>query len=213
VQTTPLFTRDGATSGIAANKNVVKAAFSDQVLTQGNSSDPIDLGPNHIVVIHVADHQPAKPKPLSEVSDTIRKDILQARADAAAKKQAEALFASLQKDGNLDAVAKSAGQQVKQASTVQRTSSAYDPELLRAVFGMAPPVKGKDTRALVPLPKGRYALVVLTAVHPGELSAAPKQEKDILRGQMAQVIGLQDIDGLLASLRAHAKIEVAKDRL
>lgn len=213
VQTTPPFTRQGASNGIASNKNVVKAAFSDQVLTQGNSSDPIDLGPNHIVVIHIASHQPAKPKPLSEVSDAIRNDILQARADAAAKKQADALFAKLQESGDLDAVAKSANQQVKQASAVQRDSGGYDPQLLQAVFRTPEPAQGKATPALVPLSKGRYALVVLNAVHPGDVADAPKQEKEILREQMAQVIGLQDIDGLLAALRAHAKIEVATDRM
>ncbi|MGN6313871.1 MAG: SurA N-terminal domain-containing protein [Rhodanobacteraceae bacterium] len=213
VQTTPPFTRQGTSNGIASNKNVVKAAFSDQVLTQGNSSDPIDLGPNHIVVIHIASHQPAKPKPLSEVSDTIRNDILQARADAAAKKEAEALFAKLQESGDLDAVAKSANQQVKQASGVQRDSGGYDPQLLQAVFRTPEPAQGKTTQTLVPLSKGRYALVVLNAVHPGDVAGAPKQEKEILRGQMAQVIGLQDVDGLLAALRAHAKIEVATDRM
>ena len=213
VQTTPLFTRQGASSGIASNKNVVKAAFSDQVLTQGNTSDPIDLGPNHIVVVHIADHQPARPKPLAEVKDTIRNDILQARADAAAKQQANALFAKLQKGGDLDAVAKSANQPVKQASAVQRDSSGYDPQLLKAVFRLPQPAAGKATRELVPLSQGRYALVVLNAVHPGDVAGAPKQEKDILRRQMAQVIGLQDVDGLLAMLRAHAKVEVATDRL
>ena len=213
VQTTPLFTRQGTDKGLASNKSVVKVAFSDQVLAQGNSSDPIDLGPSHIVVVHIADHQPARPKPLGEVSDTIRSDILQARADAAARQQADALFANLQKGDDLDAVAKSAHQPVKQASTVQRDSSAFDPELLHAVFRMPQPANGRATQALVPLSKGRYALVALNAVHPGEMAAAPKQEQDVLRSQMAQVIGMQDIDGLLASLRAHAKIEVAQDRM
>src|SRR5690348_1086489 len=213
VQTTPLFAREGGSSGIAANKAVVKAAFSDQVLTQGNSSDPIDLGPNHIVIVHVADHQPAKPKPLSEVSDAIRKDILQARAEAAAKQQADALFAKLQKGGNLDAVAKSAGAEVKQASTVERDSKAYDPQLLKAVFSMPQPADHKPMQDLVPLSQGRYALVVLDSVHPGEVANVPRQERDILREQMAQVIGAQDIDGLLATLRAHAKIETAPDRM
>jgi hypothetical protein len=55
--------------------------------------------------------------------------------------------------------------------------------------------------------------VVLNAVHPGDLAGAPKQEKEILRGQIAQVYGGQDIDGLLAMLRAHAKVEVATDRM
>jgi hypothetical protein len=41
----------------------------------------------------------------------------------------------------------------------------------------------------------------------------PRQERDILREQMAQVIGSQDIEGLLTALRSHAKIETAPDRM
>lgn len=213
VQTTPLFSRSGGASGIAANKAVVKAAFSDPVLAQGNTSDPIDLGSDHIVVVHVADHVPAKPKPLSEVSDAIRKDILQARADAAAKQQAETLYAQLQKSGNLDAVSKSAAQQVKQASAVARDAKDFDQALLDAVFRMPQPAAGKSTQALVPLSKGRYSLVALDAVHAGDVAGVPQQEREMLRQQMAQVIGEQDIEGLLAALRSHAKIETANDRL
>ncbi|MER3546310.1 MAG: peptidylprolyl isomerase [Rhodanobacteraceae bacterium] len=213
VQTTPLFPRGGASSGIAANKAVVKAAFSDQVLLQGNSSDPIELGPDHIVVIHVADHEAAKPKPLDQVRDTVRAQILQARADEAAKKQADALYAQLQKGGDLDAIAKSAGQPVKSATAVARDSTALDSQLLQAVFRMPRPAAGKTSTALAILPKGQYALVVLNAVHDGSPSGLPKPQRELLRGQMGQVIGAEEIDGLLASLRAHAKIQVAMDRL
>ena len=214
VQTTPLFPRSGASTGIAANKAVVKAAFSDQVLSQGNSSDPIDLGSNHIVVIHVADHEPAKPKPLDEVRDTVRADILQARADEAAKKQADALYAQLQKGGGLEAVAKTAGQPVKPATAVGRDSSAFDPQLLDTVFRMPRPQADKPSKALASLPKGRYALVVLNAVHDGDASSLPKPQREMLRQQIGtQVVGQLELDGLLAALRAHAKIEVAMDRL
>ncbi|HJU27510.1 MAG TPA: SurA N-terminal domain-containing protein [Rhodanobacteraceae bacterium] len=213
VQTTPLFPRSGASSGLAANKAVVKAAFSDQVLAQGNSSDPIELGSDHMVVIHVADHEPAKPKPLDQVRDTVRADILQARAEEAAKKQADALYAQLRKSGDLEAVAKAAGQSVKPATGVSRESGAFDPQLLEAVFRMPRPAKGKASQVLAPLPKGRYALVMLNEVHDGDASGLPKPQREMLRAQMGQVIGAQAIDGLLAALRAQAKIEVATDRL
>src|SRR6185312_15556357 len=206
VQTTPLFPRSGASSGVAANPVVARAAFSDQVLAQGNSSDPIDLGTDHIVVIHVADHEPAKAKPLDQVRDAVRADILQARADQAAKNRADALYAQLQKGGGLESAAKSAGQEIKPATAVARDSSAFDPQLLDAVFRMPRPASGKTTQALAPLSKGRYALIILDAVHDGDLSTLPKPQRDILRGQMAQVFGAQEIDGLLAALRAHAKI-------
>ncbi|MEO6968226.1 MAG: SurA N-terminal domain-containing protein [Rhodanobacteraceae bacterium] len=213
VQTTPLFTRGGGDSGIDANKAVIKSAFSDQVLVQGNTSDPIDLGPNHIVVVHIADHVPAKPKPLSEVRDAIRKDILQARADAKARQQADTLFAQLQTKGDLDALAKGVNQPVKQATSVKRDAGSFDPQLLTAVFKMPRPAADKPDSALVPLSGGRYALVALSAVRDGDAASFPKAERDVLRRQMSQAIGTQDVLGLIDALRAKAKIETAPDRM
>src|SRR5690625_2500440 len=44
IEKTGLFGRDGAEKGMASNPKVVKAAFSDNVLEDGNTSDPIKIG-------------------------------------------------------------------------------------------------------------------------------------------------------------------------
>ncbi|HWG10186.1 MAG TPA: SurA N-terminal domain-containing protein [Rhodanobacteraceae bacterium] len=213
VQSTPLFPRSGASSGIAANPAVAKAAFSDQVLAQGNTSDPIDLGKNHIVVIHVMDHEPAKAKPLATVREAVRADILDARAEAASKQQADALYAQLQKTDDLDGAAKSANQPAKSATAVGRDSTAFDPQLIEAVFRLPRPATGKLDSVLVPLEKGRYAVAVLNAVHDGDASSLPKPQRDMLRTQMGQVSGAMETDELVAALHAKAKVEVAANRM
>lgn len=213
IQTTPLFGREGAKTGLAADPKVVKAAFSDLVLVQGNTSDPIDLGDNHMVVIHVAKHVPAATKPLNEVSDQIKQDIVQQRVDASAKKIADAAFAKLQGGEKLDALAQAAGQTVQQKTGVLRNTTDLDPDLLKAVFEMAQPAKDAATRALVPMPKGRYALVVLSAVKPGDPSKVPAEAQGFLREQMARAYGAADIEGFLDVLRSQAKIETAPQRL
>ncbi|MBS0432325.1 MAG: SurA N-terminal domain-containing protein, partial [Proteobacteria bacterium] len=184
VQNTPPFPRSGASTGLAANPAVVKAAFSDAVLGQGNTSDPIDLGKDHIVVIHVSDHQAAKAKPLAQVRDVVRTDILQSRADAAARQQADTLYAQLQKSGDLAGVAKSSGREAKPATAVARDSTAFDPQLLESVFRASRPAAGKPAPMLIDLGKGRYALAVLDAVHDGDASSLPKPQRDMLRMQM-----------------------------
>ncbi|MBS0382893.1 MAG: SurA N-terminal domain-containing protein [Proteobacteria bacterium] len=213
IETTPLFGREGAKTGIAANPKVVKAAFSDIVLQQGNTSDPIDLGTDHMVVIHVDKHVPAAPKPLAEVSDQIKQDIVQQRVDADAKKAADAVFAKLQGGEKLDALASAAGQQVQQKTDATRNETALDPALLEAVFKLAHPAKDGVTPALVPLAKGHYALVVLSAVKPGDASKVPEQAQGFLREQMARAFGAADLDGLLEALRKGAKIETAPERM
>src|SRR4029079_6528709 len=58
VQKTPLFARAGG-AAIATNTAVLNTAISGAVLTEGNTSDPIELGPNHIVLIRLDQHEKA----------------------------------------------------------------------------------------------------------------------------------------------------------
>ncbi len=213
IQTTPLFGRDGAKTGLASNPKVVKAAFSDLLLVQGNTSDPIELGNDHMVVIHVAKHVPAAVKPLTEVGDQIKQAIVQQRVEASAKKIADGAFAKLQGGEKLDALAQAAGQTVQQETGVTRNAADLDPDLLKAVFEMAHPAKGADTRALVPMEKGRYALVVLSAVKPGDSSKVPAEAEGFLRQQMARAYGAAEFEAFLDVLRSKAKIETAPQRL
>ncbi|HEX7370588.1 MAG TPA: SurA N-terminal domain-containing protein [Rhodanobacteraceae bacterium] len=213
VQTTPLFSREGTKTGLAANPKVVKAAFSDLVLVQGNTSDPINLGTDHMVVIHVDKHVAAAPKPLAEVSDQIKQDIIQQRVDGTAKQQAEAAFAKLQGGTKLDALAQAAGQKVQQQSGALRNAQDVDPDLLEAVFKMPHPAKGADSQALVPLKNGHFALVSLTAVKPGDASKVPAQAQGFLREQMARAFGNADLGAFIHVLREHAKITTAPQRL
>jgi peptidyl-prolyl cis-trans isomerase D len=213
VQTTPLFGRDGGKSGIAANPKVVKAAFSDMVLVQGNTSDPIDLGDDHMVVIHVDKHIPAAPKPLDQVRDQIHHEIVQQRVDASAKTLAEKAFGELKGGTSLDTLAKAAGQDVQQKSGVIRNAQGIDPDLVTAVFKLAHPAKGAETKALVPMENGHYALVVLHSVTPGDPSTVPQEAQAFLREQMARAYGGADMQEFIDILRDHAKIELAKQRL
>ena len=213
LQTTPLFGRDGAKTGIAANPKVVQAAFSDIVLVQGNTSDPIDLGHDHMVVIHVDKHVAAAPKPLAEVSDQIRQAIIQQRVDASAKTLADAAYAKLKGGAKLDALAQAAGQKVQQETGAMRDARNVDPDLLKAVFEMAHPGKGAGTQGLVPLKGGHYALVDLTAVKPGDVATVPAEAQGFLRQQMARAYGEADLQGFIDALRKHAKIETAPQRL
>lgn len=212
IQTSPLFGREGAKTGLAANPDFVKAAFSDIVLMQDNTSDPIDIGKDRMIVIHINKHVPAAAKPLAEVSDQIKQAIVAQRVDARAKSIADAAFAKLQAGAKLDALA-GAGQAVQPKTDVMRNDASLDPALLKAVFKLQHPAKGAVTPALVPLEHGHFALVVLNEVKPGDPSKVPAQAQEYLRGQMAQAFGGIDIDGFLDVLRKNTKVETAPQRL
>ena len=211
IKTTALFSRtDG--QGLTANPKLVAAAFSDDVLVQGNNSGLIDLGNNHSVVIHVDKHVPAAVKPLAEVSAKIKDSILEARVTAAAKKQADAVLARLRKGEDMQAVAKAVGGTVVSVpEAVRQQSLQVPPALLKEAFLMPhPTAAGKPEFASVDMGDGGFALLAVDKVQGGDLTKVSPDQRDALRHQMAQAYGSEATRELLETLRSKTKIKINK---
>jgi len=213
VKTTDAFSRQGAATGIAANPKVVAAAFSDDVLAQGNNSGLIDLGGDHAVVVRVDKHVAAAVRPLAQVSDEVRKKIVDERTVAAAKQQADALLARLQKGEDLQAVATSLGATVRTVNDVQRGQDQVPPELLTQAFKLPHPAEGKPQYASVALPDGSFDLLALDKVEGADLSKMTPEDRNSLRTQMQQTFGAMQTNGLIEALKATADIKIATDRM
>ncbi|MDW2981503.1 MAG: SurA N-terminal domain-containing protein [Rhodanobacter sp.] len=211
IKTTGLFTRKGG-EGVAANPKVVAAAFSDDVLVQGNNSGLIDLGNNHSVVIHVDQHVPAAAKPLAEVRADVQQKILDARAAAIEKKQADEALARLRKGESMDDVAKSLGASIVTMSEVVRHAQLPAP-LLTQAFLLPHPAAGKPQFAVVDMLDGDYVLLAVDKVQDGDLSKVPPEQRESLRQQMAQAYGYEATRELIDQLRAKTKIKINQQRL
>ena len=184
VQRTALFTRNGG-EGIATDPRVVRAAFSDPVLVDGNVSDPVEIGPNHIVVVKLAEHRPRAPRPLDEVRGDI---VARLRADAAnqaAVAQAEALYQRLTQGTALDALAQELGTTVGSAAGVGRAAVDQDSALVAEVFRLARP-GDRPRQGLVRLADGSHALVELIAVTDGDPKAVDASGRDSARLLLTQ---------------------------
>jgi peptidyl-prolyl cis-trans isomerase D len=213
VQKTDLFPRTGGTAGIAANPAVVKAAFSDTVLVQNNNSDPIDIGPNHIVVVRVAEHKASTPKPLDEVKDEVRKRIVAERLQRKAKERADSLFADLGKGQTLDQVAAANGLKVEEQKDFTRDALSVDSALVKAAFAMPKPVAGKPEHQLVVLGGDAYALIELDSVTDADPSKLDAKTKEAARNTLANGLALTMTREFVDALRANAKIRVSEDKI
>jgi peptidyl-prolyl cis-trans isomerase D len=213
VKSTGLFTREGDKSGIAADPKVAKAAFSDDVLVQGNNSGLIDLGNDHTLVIHVDKHVPAAVKPLAEVRDAIEKDILDERTAAAAKQRADGLLARLQKGEPMDVVAASAGAAVQNVPEALRVQEGLPEQLRDEAFLLPHPKDGKPQFAAVALPEGAYALLAVDKVQDGDLSKVTPEQRKMLRQSMMAAYGNVATEGFIDALKAKTEIKIAKDRM
>jgi peptidyl-prolyl cis-trans isomerase D len=209
IKTTPLFSRtDG--QGLTANPKLVAAAFSDDVLVQGNNSGLVDLGNDHSVVIHVEKHVAAAVKPLSEVQAKIKDSILEARVAEAAKKQADDVLARLRKGEAMPAVAKALGASVVSVpDAVREQSLQVPPPLLKEAFLLPHPVAaGKPEFAAVDMGDGGFALLAVDKVQSGDLSKVTPDQREALRHQMAQAYGSEATRELLEMLRSGTKIKI-----
>jgi len=212
VQKTAPFARGGGT-GIAANPLVQRAAFTPAQLEEGNTSDPITLGPNHVVVIHVAEHQLAKPMPLAMVRERVIADIQSDRRAIASKAAADALVARANKGETLEALASASGGQVQAATAIDRTASTPAGPIVSTAFHLPRPQNGQTHAGLAKLAADRYALVEISRVEDGDPRKTDSTTRSEQRKQYAQVRGILEQRAYIDTLRKRFPVQVAEDRL
>lgn len=214
VQRTGLFSATTG-EGIAALPQVRKAAFADPQKTERQVSDPIEIGSNHTVVVHVIDHRPAAALPMASIRDRIINDINSDRIAQATKQAAEQLLARAKKGETLDAIAASIGRTVADLPGLQR--QAPNPQLQVAVddaFRQPRPVAGKARPvSLVTVGPNQFLLAEVVAVKDGDLSTLDAKTRADLKKQFAQMRGAVDARAFVQALRKQYKITVAEDRL
>ena len=207
------FPRQGAT-GIAANPAVQRAAFSDTLIQDGTVSDPIEIAPNHSVMIRVTAHAPERTQPLAQVREQVIAAVRADRTAKAAAKEADALLARVRAGETLDAVAASKGLPApQQVPAVPRGAPVIDPSVSEAVFAVPAPPAGKIAPGKTALPNGQVVLFAVTNVTPGNLDDVPPDQRTTLQQQLEQVGGMSDTQALVQALRKRMKIKVVEANL
>ena len=203
VKTSEPFGREGG-EGVTANRAVIQAAFSPEVMEEGANSSSIELDPETVVVIRVKEHRKPAQLPLEAVADSIRKHLAKEHASAAVKAKGEALIAGL-RDGKIAPTAAYEGQSWKVQEAVTRNQDGIDPVELQALFRMGKPeAKDKPLFGSVSLADGSFVVLRLDGVNEG--SAATDEEKSAYRRFLASRAGQQDFAAYRKQLEAKADI-------
>ncbi|MBO9715357.1 MAG: SurA N-terminal domain-containing protein [Pseudoxanthomonas sp.] len=206
------FTRED-TVGIGASPEVKKAAFSETMIEDGTASDPIQLGPEHAVVIRVLEHTPQQARPLAEVREQVIAAVRADRQKQAAIAAADALVKRLQGGEAIADLAASVGTQVIPLPGLPRGVPAPSPEANRAIFAAAAPAEGKVAAGRFAMPDGRNAVFVVTGVHPGDPAELQPEQRKRLREQFAQIDGAAAVDAYVRELRKDFDIVVEESQL
>ncbi|AZZ77196.1 MULTISPECIES: SurA N-terminal domain-containing protein [Pseudomonas] len=204
VHTSKPFGREGG-EGVAANRAVVTAAFSTEVIDEGANSTAIELDPETVIVLRSKEHLKPAQLPLESVNAAIRTQLTKEHASAAAKTKAEKLIADL-RDGKAPLDKAVDGQSWKATEAATRGQEGVDPAVLQALFRMPKPAaKDKPTFTSVTLPDGSLMIVRLNGVN--EAAAPTDEEKVQYRRFLASREGQQDFAAYRKQLEAQAEIK------
>ncbi len=205
VRETGWFTRS-AGEGVAADPRVREAAFGETV-REGHNSDPIELGPDRVVVLREIERRPPRQRPLDEVRAEIRERLRRRKAAEQAGAAAARLVAAIAAGKDAARAAQAVGARVDGPREVRRGEAAWPEPVLRRAFQLPRPEGGRPVADRVALAGGDYAVVVLHGVTDGDpAEARPEERKGIARA-IARARGQAAAEAAIAFWRGRAEIE------
>jgi peptidyl-prolyl cis-trans isomerase D len=204
VQESGWFTAQGG-EGMMRHPQVVQRAFSDEVMRQGRNSGLIELEPDHVLVLRVLEHKPARQQALAEVLDDVVALVKQRLQAEAAKEAAEAQLEALRSDQALFTVCCA----WSDAKDYLRNDTE-DRALVAGLFAMN---AEQERYARVALRNGDQLLVALEQVTPGTLEALDAQARTQLELALRTARAEEWASDALADFRAGLAIETFPQRL
>jgi peptidyl-prolyl cis-trans isomerase D len=195
-------------SGLWANQALVTAAFSDEVMLEGNNSDVIEIGDNQTVVLRVQQFNESAVLPLDDVMGEISVILRTQMEREAVQSLGEELLIATEEGGDVDALLADNELEWLDAESISRNDFSVNREVIDHVFTMAAP-ESEPVVSSVSLANGTFVLVELNQVNPGEFSAIPEPERNRLVDSLQSDLGVSDYQSFLVSLREGSDISAA----
>ena len=199
------YTRQGG-GPFGAEKKMIDAVFSDEVLKQGQNSQAVSIGEETVVVARVTDHQPPQQRPLADVRGAIEAGLRAEAASEAAQAAATAAAAKLAAGTPVADVARELKSQPMPATTVTRRMDGLPPELAKALFTVPAPAPGKVSTGTAKLDNGTAVVFAVTAARPGTMPTTDAAELADALKQLGNVIGQAEFSAYLGEVERTAKI-------
>ena len=194
-------------SGSLANTQVLAAAYSADVLEDGNNSEVLELASDHFMVINVIEHQPPAAKPLTKVKAGIIARLSAEQSTELALKLSEDFIAALSSGTSLEDVAKAEGYEWQVQQNVTRNTGSVESGLLTAIFAI--PSSGNTVvNKAVSLTNGDVAVIQLEEVENGSLEQLSIAERRGLKQELERASGSRSMANFISLLRNNAEINI-----
>ncbi len=205
IKTSTPFARSGGKGQIESNQKVITAAFSEELIKNGNNSSTIELSPTSSVVIRVNTVIPAQQETLADVSADIAKEIQRQAGVKASADLAKGILEKVRAGTSLTDMVKP-GVEIKMIGWVNRENRLVLPQITAALFKAPKPLKGKASYVMTTLPTGDSLVIEVEAVKEGVMPT-DKAIQNQLKNTSAQIFSEAEIDARIEVLLLEADIQ------
>lgn len=219
IQTSEWLTRAGG-SGLLANQDIIRAAFSQPVRQLKQNSDLIEAQRNELVALRIKNDRPAKPRPLSQVSDNIKAILLQQKMQKKASELGEQLLAKAKAGQSLAGLAKhQAGARLEKAVWVKRAdlddakNLKIDKRVAEAAFAAARPKDNKPVFGGLELNGKGYVIYQLDAVKAGAAAQVDAKQKADALALLTERWGNGFYHDQLSNMRKQADVQLHTEQV
>jgi peptidyl-prolyl cis-trans isomerase D len=213
IRESEFFSREVPGPDIFANPKVVDAAFSEDVLQNGNNSEPIEIEPGHVVVLRVLEQVPQRQTPLDDVRDRIVTRLKFEKGRQQATEKGQAAMLELQKGTDPESVATQHGFTWREAIGVRRDAGTLNRAVIRAAFRAGVPAPGQTMFDGVSLGTGNYAIVAVTGVSDPDPGTLPESERSAARKELVERVAARAWSRFLAAGKSAAEVQIYRDNL
>ena len=209
---------------VLSHPAVREAMFSEDVLVDGNNSEPVEVGERHLVVLRTIEDEGERPKAFEDVAEAVADRLRTERAEAVLEERAASAEASLAEGADpASLVGDGGGAEALAGERIRRDSTALDPAAVAALFAAPAPVEGGApvTGALALGDGDRLAWRLVSVSRPEGAGSAPTDGGEGQAPGAAPVpipvagadpaLGDAEFAALVGSLRERADVEIAED--
>ena len=207
------FSRDRQGDDYLSNPKIISASFSEDVLINGNNSEPVEIDDDHIIVLRVVEHMPEKKKPLEDVRDSIVTRLKYDQAREKTQKRGEQIIGELKNDVSREEITEKYALDWKIGEAVKRGEMDINPVILSTAFSAGRPEDDKPVYGGSSLASGDYAIVIVNAVDDQVQDALNDEELQSIKFQLLQMVSIDSWSAFLMDLKSRADIQVYSDNL
>ena len=200
------FGRTGG-SAIFSNQALIAAAFSEEVLLEGNNSEVVELSPSQAVVLNVLLFNEAAVLPIEEVEPEIAVIIRTQMEREAVQALNNQLLTNIENDESVDQLLADNEIEWLTEEGTSRGAVTVNREILAKVFSMSLADSDTSTYDNLTLTNDTAVIVELNSINAGSIATLPQIDRENMVSGMVADLGNSDFQAYMSNLQENADIE------